>query len=345
MEYKKQQQKLMSNCIITGGSGYVGSHLINHLIEENAYDQIIILDIKTPIEDYNRSSVKVKYVEADVREEIKSDSFVELGCDEHTVIYNLAAICRIPGFPEIDYYRTNILGAETICQLAEDLGVKKMVFTSSVSPYGGSEELKTEESIPQPKDPYGSSKLVAEYVHKGWQMRDPKNRMLTILRPGIIFGKGEQANFTRLYESMKKGFFVYPGRKDTKKACVYVKDVARACLHFSRKMSGQHIYNTVYKEPPSIEEICLTVAKNTDARKPLLKVPGPLIIFIAYCFMFIGKVIGSRFTGIHPDRVKKVMISTNVSGEKLDKSDFELQHSLSDGIIDWYSDCQNKFLG
>lgn len=328
----------MSNCIITGGSGYVGSHLINHLIEEKAYDQIIILDLNAPNEKYVESPAKVEYLKADVREEINSQPFHELGCDEKTVIYNLAAICRIPGFPDIDYYRTNILGAEKVCQLAEDLSIKRMVFTSSVSPYGASEDLKTEESIPQPKDPYGGSKMAAEYIHKGWQKKDPENRLLTILRPGIIFGKGEQANFTRLYNSQKKGFFVYPGRKDTKKACVYVKDVARACFHFSKKLPGLYIYNTVYQTPPTIEEICLTVAEHTDAKKPLLKVPGSLLVFAAYCIMIFGKMIGKKFTGIHPDRVKKVMVSTNVSGLKLYESDFELKYSLEEGIMDWYSD-------
>ncbi|MEX0595872.1 MAG: NAD(P)-dependent oxidoreductase [Candidatus Paceibacterota bacterium] len=328
--------------IITGGSGYVGSHLINHLIKEKAYDQIIILDIEEPKQNYSNASVNVDFIKADVRESINPQPFQQLGFDESTVIYNLAAICRIPGFPEIDYYRTNILGAETVCELADELGCNRMVFTSSVSPYGASEELKTEESIPQPKDPYGGSKMAAEYIHKGWQKKDPEKRMLTILRPGIIYGKGEQANFTRLYESQKKGFFVYPGRKDTKKACVYVKDVARACYHFSIKKSGFHLYNTVYEEPPTIEEICLTIANNTDAKKPLIKVPGPILIFIAYCILITGRAVGKEFTGIHPDRVKKVMISTNVSGQKLSESTFQLKYSLSEGIREWYKECNGR---
>src|SRR6056297_2372541 len=144
---------MSKSAIITGGSGYVGSHLINHLIEEKAYVQIIILDIEEPKENYSNVSVKVEFVESDVREPIDPKPFQDLGCDENTIIYNLAAICRIPGFPDIDYYRTNILGAETVCELAEELEITRIVFTSSVSPYGGSEELKTEDSIPQPKDP------------------------------------------------------------------------------------------------------------------------------------------------------------------------------------------------
>lgn len=166
--------------------------------------------------------------------------------------------------------------------------------------------------------------------------------MLSILRPGIIFGKGEQANFTRLYESQKKGFFVYPGRKDTKKACVYVKDVARACYHFSKKGGGQHLYNLVYEKAPSIKEICETVADETDAKKPLLLIPGPLLVVAAYCIVGLGKIIGKEFSGIHPDRVKKVMLSTNVSGEKLKESGFNLKYNLREGIRDWYQDCEGR---
>ncbi|MDR8393486.1 NAD(P)-dependent oxidoreductase [Aliifodinibius sp. S!AR15-10] len=328
--------------IVTGGSGFVGTHLINHLSNENAYEKVIILDLVPPTEEFQEVTTDVKFIQCDIRKPIDPPPLQELGCDEDTVIYNLAAICRIPGFPEIDYFRTNIKGAENVCQLAEELGCRRMVFTSSVSPYGASEDLKTEESIPQPKDPYGSSKLVAEYIHKGWQLKEPENRMLSILRPGIIYGEGEQANFTRLYESQKKGFFAYPGRKDTKKACVYVKDVARACYHFSKKRQGQHLYNLVYEEAPAIEKICLTLADQTDARKPLLLIPGPLLIFAAYCIMILGKLIGKEFNGIHPDRVRKVMISTNISGKKLSESDFQLQYNLKEGIKDWYSDCNGK---
>lgn len=334
----------MSKAIITGGSGFVASHLLDLLVIEGNYSKIIILDIVEPQERFTKNSNNTYYVNSDVRKPIDPEPFKALGCGEDTVIYNLAAICRIPGFPDVDYYHTNVFGAENVCKLAEELGIQNIVFTSSVSPYGASEEEKNEDSIPEPKDPYGGSKLSAEFIHKGWQKSEPKKRMLTILRPGIIYGKGEQANFTRLYESLKKGFFVYPGRKDTRKACVYVKDVARACLYFSDKQSGIYLYNTVYKEAPTIEEICITVAIETDAKKPFMLIPGPILIFLAYCILLLGKLIGKEFTGIHPDRVKKVMISTNISGEKISTSGFKMSYSLKDGIKDWYEECNKKGL-
>lgn len=53
-----------------------------------------------------------------------------------------------------------------------------------------------------PNTPYGISKLVAEKIHEVWQAKD-KSRELTIVRPGIVYGKGEHGNMTRLYWSQK----------------------------------------------------------------------------------------------------------------------------------------------
>ena len=239
-------------CIITGGSGYVGQHLINNLLKENRYKKIINVDKVLP---QSTNSKIVQTMVHDLRKPLNKKQFNSFKICEHTPIYNLAAICRIPGFPMKDYFEVNILGARNTCKLAEDLGIKNIVFTSSVSPYGASEELKTEETIPMPDNPYGSSKMAAEYIHRGWQEKS-EDRILSILRPGIIFGKNECANFTRLYKSIKGGYFFFPGRKDTKKACVYVKDVARACYYFAQKGPGLHLYNLVYQQPPTIQEIC-----------------------------------------------------------------------------------------
>ena len=57
-----------------------------------------------------------------------------------------------------------------------------------------------------------------------WQAKNPA-RELTIVRPGIVYGKGEHGNMTRLYWGQKKHYFVYTGRKDTIKACIYVKEL------------------------------------------------------------------------------------------------------------------------
>ncbi|MDZ7771567.1 MAG: NAD(P)-dependent oxidoreductase [Balneolaceae bacterium] len=327
----------MKTAIITGGSGFVGSHLIRHLQREGRYDRIVNTDRSGLAPDEIPREAELAHLKWDVRRKADAEVFRELGCGEQTHIYNLAAICRIPGYPHEDYYRTNILGAENVCRLADELGCRTMLFTSSVSVYGGSEELKTEESVPQPADPYGISKLVAEYIHRGWR-ESGEGRRLVILRPGIIFGSGEQANFTRLYDALKKGYFFYPGRRDTRKACAYVKDVARALDWFARHGDEFELYNLAYEQAPAIEEICGVIASETDAGRARLRIPAPLLLGAAYLIHAAARLTGLSFKGIHPDRVRKVMVSTHISGEKLANSGFGLKYSLKEGVRDWFDE-------
>lgn len=328
----------MRTAIVTGGSGFVGSHLIRHLREEGPYDRIVNADRSgVPPEELEEPGELV-HLKWDVRREADPEVFRRLGCGEDTHIFNLAAICRIPGYPDADYFRTNIRGAENVCRLADQLDCRNMVFTSTVALYGGSEELKTEESMPQPNDPYGISKLVAERVHRGWREKR-EGRSLAILRPGVIYGAGERANFTRLYESLRKGYFFYPGRRDTRKACVYVKDVARACGWFASRPDGLQLYNLVYRKAPTIQRICEVLADETDARRARLRIPAPLLMGAAHVIRMLSAATGRSFKGIHPERVRKVMVSTNISGDKLAASGFRLNYTLEEGVREWFGEC------
>ena len=91
--------------------------------------------------------------------------------------------------------------------------------------------MKKETTLPTPNTPYGISKLVAEKIHTIWQAKSQQERQLTIVRPGVVFGKRENGNFTRLYWGIRGHKFMYPGRKDTVKACIYVKELVRFMLY------------------------------------------------------------------------------------------------------------------
>ena len=59
--------------------------------------------------------------------------------------------------------------AQDIADTVDVLSLIHILFTSSIAPYGASEDLKTEETLPTPNTPYGISKLVAEKIHQIWQ--------------------------------------------------------------------------------------------------------------------------------------------------------------------------------
>lgn len=309
--------KTFRNAVILGGAGFVGTHLKLYL-ENAGIKEIHIADI------VNSPAIDVR---------TNFDISGDFG--EDTLLVNLAAIHRTPGHPDYDYFKTNILGAKNTCDFAKKHKIKTIVFTSSISPYGASEEEKTEETLPMPNTPYGISKLVAEHIHREWAAEDNEH-FLTILRPGIVFGKGESGNMTRLYKALKKRRFAYAGRKDTIKASIYVKDLVRIVHECAQEPKERvQLYNCSYFPAPTIEDIVKVINKVTGLNRFVPYIPKTPLMIAAH----IAGLFGGLGLGICPERVYKLMISTNVSGEKLSKN-YPLVYTLEAAFEDWFKDCK-----
>ncbi|HIY03116.1 MAG TPA: NAD(P)-dependent oxidoreductase [Candidatus Blautia faecipullorum] len=338
------------NYIIFGGSGFIGTHLIKLLKSEylREGDKIYDLDIVMPGEEGVVPGVVekidgVEYIRFDVRDPIIFGSKPEDGFTptKNDIIFNLAAVHRTPGHPDYAYFGTNIKDAENITAFAEKYGIKKILFTSSIAPYGAAEELKEETTLPTPNTPYGISKLVSEKIHMIWQAKDTSHE-LTIVRPGIVYGKGEHGNMTRLYKGQKGHYFVYTGRKDTIKACIYVKELCRffAYRMIENNFPGVDIYNCTFEPAYNIQQICETMQKATGMKRHIPLIPGGLLMTVA---TIVGP-LGGKKLGIHPARVKKLMISTNICGKKLTQSGYKFHYTLEESFRDWFEDCGKEGL-
>lgn len=313
--------------LIFGGKGFIGSHLVSFLKKNNPEIEIHIVDILAD------DSVPFEH-KVDVRNPISIDG--EFGAD--TVIFNFAAVHRTPGHPDKAYFETNIKGAENVCDFAVAHGIDNIVFTSSIAPYGASEEVKTEETLPTPNTPYGISKLVAEKIHQTWLAGDA-NRKLSIVRPGIVFGTGEHGNMTRLYAGLKKRRFAYAGRKDTIKANIYVKDLVRVMWLMANDSDRFQLHNCCSYPAPTIESIVNAMLRATKMKRFVPYIPKKPMMFAAG----IGGMLGGLGLGICPARVKKLMVSTNICGKSLTEK-YPLEYSLEDAFKDWFEDCDGKVL-
>lgn len=335
------------NYIITGGTGFIGTHLTNLILAEHPDAKVWNLDIVKPgtpnpvVKNYKpavREGEKLgsAYVECDIRKPICDLPFTPTSED---VIFNFAAVHRTPGHEDREYFETNIRGAENVCAFAEKYGIKNMVFTSSIAPYGASEQLKEEDTLPTPNTAYGISKLVAEKIHIAWQ-KGGADRKLTIVRPGVVFGRGENGNFSRLYWGIRKHTFAYPGRKDTIKACVYVKELVRFILwNVEERKTPFDIFNCTFEPAYTIEQIVNAMKKVTGLTQFVPYIPNSIIMPIAAC----AKMVGSPM-GICPARVKKLQISTNICGKKMASSGYQFKWSFDEALKDWYEDNQKKCL-
>ena len=348
----------MKNYIIIGGTGFIGTHLANLISKTHPEDKIWSLDIVNPalldkmtdeddIREYTtikqwKSPVvdgevrKATHVQCDVREPIINLPFTPTSDD---VVFNFAAVHRTPGHPDYAYFEANILGAENVCAFCDKYGIRNVVFTSSIAPYGAAEELKEETTLPTPNTPYGISKLVAEKIHQTWQAGG-EERKLTIVRPGVVFGKGENGNFTRLYWGIKKHTFAYPGRKDTIKACIYVKELVRFIMwNVEERESKMEIYNCTFEPAYTIDEIVKTIKKVTGLTQTVPYIPNAIIMPLAMC----AKMVGSPM-GICPARVKKLQISTNICGKKLKECGYKFKWTFEEAVEDWFIDNKKMYL-
>lgn len=313
--------------LVFGASGFIGTHLIRRLVAEG--HEVVAADILPP----RQRHANVDYRVADVRNLENFDAGASVDC-----IYNFAAVHTTPGHQPFEYYDTNISGAVEVTRLAERLGVKEIVFTSSISVYGPSEETKTEESVPTPASDYGYSKFLAEKIHRRWLEQDG-SRKLVIVRPAVVFGPGEGGNFTRLAKLLKKGVFIYPGRKNTIKACIYVEDLLDA-IAFARLRPEHYIlFNGAYPGRYTLEQIVGTLIRDHFPGARSFLVPRMVVTAGA---KVLG-AIGFLNIGIHPDRVLKLIRSTDIYPSWLKNNGFVFPSSLESVMMRWKNETSGTF--
>ncbi|MFG1374573.1 NAD(P)-dependent oxidoreductase [Xanthobacter oligotrophicus] len=320
-----QEIEMSGKIIVFGGSGFVGTHLIRLLVAQG--EQVVSVDIRPQRE----TLPQVDYRIGDVRDL----SGFEVDGPVAT-IYNFAAVHTTPGHPFWEYYDTNINGAIEITAWARRYGVNDIVFTSSISVYGPSEETKSEASTPAPQSAYGYSKLMAERVHRIWFDEAP-GRRLTVVRPAVVFGRGERGNFTRLARLLQKGFFVYPGRRDTIKACVYVEDLLDSIAFAKNSPEPFKFYNAAYPERYTLEQVVSLFIADHFPNGKTYTIPRGV--------MMTGASILEKASflkiGIHPERVMKLVRSTDIFPGWLTSKGYVFPHNLKAGLQRW-SDQGNK---
>lgn len=154
----------MSNLIrkqvlVTGGAGYIGSHTIAQLGEAN-YDLVVYDNLSTG----NISAITYgKLIVGDLADRQQlAEVFAEHNFD---AVLHFAASISVPDsvIKPLDYYSNNTANTLNLLHCCHQFGVNKLIFSSTAAVYGQPEVNPiTEDTIPQPLNPYGSSKLMSE---------------------------------------------------------------------------------------------------------------------------------------------------------------------------------------
>lgn len=156
----------ITKVVVTGGAGFIGSHLVNQLLLLGF--QVTVIDnlISGKKSNLNLNAENLSFVEMDIRSSEICDYFHDVD-----IVFHLAALADI--VPSIsapyEYMDVNVLGTTRVLEASRKVGVKKFIYAASSSCYGIPEEFPTKEtSPPDPQYPYALSKYLGEQVFFHW---------------------------------------------------------------------------------------------------------------------------------------------------------------------------------
>lgn len=338
----------MKCAVIFGGCGFIGSFFSQWLIENSLFKKVYIFDLVALSDKRSRflennlgNLDHIHQITGDVRDDISW-----FPPEKVALIANFAAVHREPGHEDDEYYETNLLGAENVCRWAERVGCNKLIFTSSIAPYGPSESPKDEGSLPVPVSAYGGSKLVAEQIHQKWLAADESNRHLVIVRPGVVFGPGEGGNVSRLIKAVLNRYFFYMGNRDTRKAGTYVKELCAAmCWVLDKQIAeGKNfsLFNMSMNPGPSIEDYVVAVANVAGKKVWVPSVPYSVLLLIAYGIDAFARPFGINHP-FSPVRIRKLVRSNNIEPRFLVENGYPYRYSLESAFADWRKECPEEW--
>ena len=243
----------MDRIFLTGGAGFIGSHLTERLLQQG--HMVTCIDnfddfYGRPIKEKNIAGFidhpKFRLVEGDIRDKgLLAELFEK---ERYSVIVHLAAKAGVRPSVEdpLEYFDVNINGTLNILEHANRFGVKKMIFASSSSVYGNNEKIPFAETdfVDHPISPYAASKKSGELLcytyHALYDMDISCLRFFTVYgprqRPDLAIHK-----FARLILDGKP-VPVY-GDGSFKRDFTYVDDTVSGILKAIEKLKGYHVYN------------------------------------------------------------------------------------------------------
>ena len=312
----------MASIAIVGGAGFIGRRLVSAL--RGAGHEVTVVDAAAG----DGLADAAAYRRADVRDRAALTAALE-GAE---AVYNLAAVHRDDVKPVSRYEEVNVDGAANVCGACRDLGIDRIVFTSTVSVYAMGTPDVTELHASAPFDPYGRSKLRAEQVHRAWQADAPEDRSLTIVRPTVIFGEGNRDNVYQLMRLISTGRFLMIGSGLNRKSVAYVGNVAEFLAAVMNRKAGVHLFNYADKPDLSMQELVET-ARRTLGMTPAVGVRLP------YVFGYLGGKacdLAAALTGrtllISAVRIRKFCSTTTFAVERALATGFRPPFPLHDAL-------------
>ena len=252
--------------LVTGSTGFVGKHLCKELIRRGYR----VFSLVYEGEPYPGTEM--------IRGDITDRSSLKL--PDFDVLFHCAGILESSHQKREVLYRVNTHGTENIVVCSKRVGVKKIIFMSTISavgPQGTSEKPITEQYEPKPNDDYGLSKLKAERFLEGFHKKNP-DIDIGILRPPVVYGYGMNSDSSAMktFTNVKRGRMpLVHGGKHTFNF-LYVENLIYGMVLLMEKIEGYRIFN-INEGPYKQIDVVRSITKAVPGSKGTFTIPSSLL--------------------------------------------------------------------
>lgn len=260
----------MHNSLVTGGAGFIGAHVAEHLIGKG-HRVVVLDDLSGGFED------NVPAGAVFVRGSILDHGLIDRLFREYQFkyVYHLAAYAAegLSHFIKRFNYNNNVVGSVNLINAAVNYGVECFVFTSSIAVYGAGQTPMSEDMIPMPEDSYGIAKYAIEQELRA--SHEMFGLDYVIFRPHNVYG--EKQNIGDRYRNVV-GIFMNQllkgepmtifGDGNQKRAFTHISDVAPIVADAVRFPAARNeVFNVGAEVPFTVNELATVIAKEMGSER------------------------------------------------------------------------------
>lgn len=257
----------MTSVLVTGASGFLGSALVNELLESG-------YDVRALVRHPGSSSYpkSVEIIVGDIRDP-QCAKQASAGCDTVVHLAGQAHALDDDHVSDQDYQSINVDGTKHLLDGAVAGGVRTFIFASSVKVFGETTTGSVDESEPPaPQSPYARSKWMAEQLITSY---GKGGRLATLsLRLPLVYGPTEKGNLYRMIAAIDRGKFPPLPPVQAVRSMLYVKNfvlAVRAALQLDRFLKPMYVLTDA--KPYSITEVYDLLRRGLGLPPPLSRVP------------------------------------------------------------------------
>ncbi|MBA2243437.1 MAG: NAD-dependent epimerase/dehydratase family protein [Gemmatimonadetes bacterium] len=270
----------MKKVLVTGASGFTGSHLCRRLVAEGA-EVVAFVRPTSRIGPLVEMGVECRIVD------ISDPEVVRRSFDGIATVYHLAAAYREEHADHSAFRRVNVEATRNLLEAAQAAGVERFVHCSTVGVQGEIEEPPaTEEYRFRPGDHYQQSKLEGELLAREYTAR---RLPVSVVRPVGIYGPGD-TRFLKLFRGIARRRFVMIGSGEVLYHLTYIDDLVDGfLLAGSRPEALGEVFTIGGVRYTTLNELVRMIAATLERPTPRLRIPfGPVYAASVACEKLCG---------------------------------------------------------